>query len=186
MEIYRHWSEIPVGLMLFMGGTISVLLLFKRKSVWSPVVLLAITVLVGYLWGFTTGMEVAERQRTLRSFAKDVKEYVSGPGEYRLVSFQHATASLLFYMDQTHTPDIDTLIRAEDIAGNEKNTLFLVDLNEVKTRADQEILVRMVPVAMQRTDAREQEERFALLKVEAPVRLASRGSASRVSNSKKE
>jgi 4-amino-4-deoxy-L-arabinose transferase-like glycosyltransferase len=179
MEIYHHWSEIPIGLVLFIGGAVSAFLVFKRKSARLAVVLLTIVVIMGYLWGFTTGMKIAERQRTLRSFAQDVKKHVNGSGEYRLVTFQHATASLLFYIDQIQTPDIDTLVQAEDFARNSKNTLFLVDLNEIKTRADQEVLTRMIPVVIQQTDARSREERFALLRMEAPVRLTSLGVGSR-------
>jgi hypothetical protein len=148
-----------------MIGGAGCLFFFTRKKSWAGLVLLFVVVFVFEVWGFTRGMELAEKKRTLPAFAQEVTKRLSGVEDSKIFLYQQGTASLLFYLNRRSTIEsVDTIEDIERLVHKSTDGYLIIDLNEARTPELNRRLYQMRTICIQNTDAREGKERFALLK----------------------
>ncbi|WP_028893498.1 ArnT family glycosyltransferase [Syntrophorhabdus aromaticivorans] len=164
MEIYRDGSQLVMASVAMIGGA-GCLFFFTRKKSWAGLVLLFVVVFVFEVWGFTRGMELAEKKRTLPAFAQEVTKRLSGVEDSKIFLYQQGTASLLFYLNRRSTIEsVDTIEDIERLVHKSTDGYLIIDLNEARTPELNRRLYQMRTICIQNTDAREGKERFALLK----------------------
>jgi 4-amino-4-deoxy-L-arabinose transferase-like glycosyltransferase len=94
---YRHISEVILGPLVMAAGALAVFFLYKRKMI--PGIFVAV---VGFFcilsWGYTAGSVIGERDRTLKPFAGQVRDYIGRADEGKLVMYGVGNSSLIFYL----------------------------------------------------------------------------------------
>lgn len=97
---YRHISEITLGPVCLIAGVFAIILMSKGKCIQGAVV----TILLFFCllsWGYTAGGVIGERQRTLKPFAAELKNYVKGIDSSKLAMYKMSNSSLIFYLDMS-------------------------------------------------------------------------------------
>ena len=162
MPEYRHGSELAVALLTLSGAAAAVGLLYKGQRTGALSVLLMVFFVVD-IWGFTLGMRLAEKERTLKAFARQAGSVIDRVGDENVALFDQATAELVFYLNRksalTEVKDIGQIDR---FAKEHSAPFLLIDLNDMpQTIGDRIGQIR--PVVIQRTGAGAHEERYALI-----------------------
>lgn len=94
---YRHISGAILGPAALAAGMLAVFLMCKRRFLQG----VAVTLIVFFcilMWGYTAGMAIGERQRTLRSFASGVQRHLRDVDEGRIAMYGMGNSSLIFYL----------------------------------------------------------------------------------------
>jgi hypothetical protein len=163
MPDYRHLSEILVAAYIILGACIGVASWAKGLRAYVVCVMM-IVMFIANLWGFTVGMRVAERYRTLPDFARKASAEIDKTGDQSVALFQGASSIVLFYMDRKpHLTEANTLMELEEFQRSSPNGLVVIDLSEVPENM-KDFVGRMTPVVRQTTH-RQSEGSFALLQL---------------------
>jgi 4-amino-4-deoxy-L-arabinose transferase-like glycosyltransferase len=92
-----HFSQLAIGFFALIGGIISIVLFHKNIPEKGLAILISIVFIVE-LWGFTIGMTLAEKKRTLRPFAFKVANYVKNVSDDKISLFQGYDSAFVFYL----------------------------------------------------------------------------------------
>ncbi len=162
-DVYRHIS-LPIMGIATVAGAYWSFLFIRQERRGRGFFLLIITVFVLQFWIFTQGMAIAERGRTLRTFALHTAGALQGVDKSSIVIYQHGTASLLFYLGLGTLRSVDTPQALMRFAAENPEGLVIIDLQEFSPRHEPEpVMGRMIPIVLQETAHDERAERFALL-----------------------
>lgn len=138
---------------------------FAVRRVRVAFALLFALVLASQVWVFNYGMGLAERERTLRSFARRAAGQIAGAGREKVTLYRQATASLIFYLDAGFTmTNCDSVEDIERFGQKHPDGLLIVDLNDAGGPREIEYLNGMETLVVQSTGPKERGERFALLR----------------------
>ncbi len=163
MPDYRHVSEILVAAYIVLGACIGIASWAKGLRAYVVCVMM-IVMFIANLWGFTVGMRVAERYRTLPDFARKASAEIDKAGDQSVALFQGASSIVLFYMDRKpHLTEANTFAELEAFQQRTPTGLVVIDLSEVPENM-KDFIGRMTPVVRQTTH-RQSEESFALLQL---------------------
>jgi 4-amino-4-deoxy-L-arabinose transferase-like glycosyltransferase len=163
METFRDSSLLVMASVLMAGG-VGALVLFVKKKGLKGLAALLVTVILFQFWGFTRGTELMERDRTLRSFAKEARQSLQGVQKDDIFVYQHGTASLLFYLNRPYPiKNVNTVKEIEQAAAQRPNGRLIIDLRDATTPQLIRCLNQMVVVCKE--DRHHQKsEQFALLR----------------------
>ena len=163
METYRDVSLLVMAPIATAGGAGSMFFFLKRKYLKGLTALLAVVILFQF-WGFTLGTELMERNRTLRTFAKEIHQTLDGVQDDKIFIYQHGTASLLFYLNRPHpVKNVNTVKEIEQSVAQHPDGYLIVDLREATTPQIIRCLNQMVVVRKQEGHHQKREQ-FALLR----------------------
>lgn len=163
MKVFRDTSQLVLASVAMIGGGACFFLFLKMPR--KGLITFLVVILLLEFWGFTRGMELLERKRTLRAFAEEVKKNLSGVPDDRVSIFRGGTASLLFYLNRTSIiKNVNRVAEIEQFAHEHPDGFLIVDLNEAKTPEMIKYLRRMSVVSIQKTEVNKHGECFRLLK----------------------
>jgi 4-amino-4-deoxy-L-arabinose transferase-like glycosyltransferase len=158
---YRNTSELLAGITALAAGIGAFLCFRKRRFGRGLVTLVALVVFLN-TWGFTGGMALAEKKRTLIGFAQRVTPYLKGSGYGKVCLYEQGTASLIFYLNSPQPiPECTTTQQCETFRKDAGGSYIIADMNEVKGPDMLAYLDRMARIVEQDTP-HDNEERFVL------------------------
>ncbi|HVN97174.1 MAG TPA: glycosyltransferase family 39 protein [Syntrophorhabdaceae bacterium] len=123
VETFRHASEMVVGPAAIAGAAFSLWLIARNRLKIGLIVLFSLFFL-GEFWGFTTGMGLAERSRTLKPFCLAAKQALSGVDDDAIALYGVTNSSLIYYLQHARPlhnlkgPDELTALSEKDEDGH--------------------------------------------------------------------
>ncbi len=96
---YRHLSQVVLGPVVTVVGTAALFFIFKKKFALGSA-MVALLFFCVLFWGFTVGTVMAEKKRTLKPFAREVRSLVQGLDDRRVAIYGVGNSSLMFYLDR--------------------------------------------------------------------------------------
>lgn len=172
ITLYRDASELFMTIFILSGAATMLHFFRKKERLRVIATFFAVTFLID-IWGFTSGMRLAERGRTLRDFACQAKAEIEKTGERSTVLFNEGTAELIFYLN-TKSPvtNVCSIEDMENFSRKHPRGLVLANLDEVP-QTMKGYLQGLYPIVVQRTGPYDHGERFVLMRF---------GEAAQVSN----
>jgi len=163
MATFRDSSLLLMAFVLMAGG-IGALGLSIKKQRLKGLTVLVVVVLLFQFWGFTRGMKLTERDRTVRAFAKEVRQSLQEVQQNDIYIYQHGTASLLFYLNRPYpVQNVNTIQEIDQAETRHPSGCLIDNLRDATTPQLIRRLNQMVMVHKQ--DRRHQKrEEFALLR----------------------
>lgn len=163
MAVYRDLSLLVMASVLMAGGIGAFVLSIKKRHLKGLAALLVVVLLFQF-WGFTRGIELTERDRTLRAFAKEVQQNLQGIQQDDIFIYQHGTASLLFYLNRPHPiQNVNTVKEIDEAEAQHPRGYLIINLREATTPQLIRRLNQMVMVHKEDRHHQKREE-FALLR----------------------
>lgn len=158
---YRSISELLVGTTAVVVGVGAFLCFKNRRFRLGLVALVALAIFLNS-WGFTGGMALAEKKRTLIGFVQRVTPYLKGSDYGKVCLYQQGTASLIFYLNSPQPlPECTTTEQCETFRKEAGGSYIIADMNEVKDPDMLTYLDGMAPIVEQDTP-HDNKERFVL------------------------
>jgi 4-amino-4-deoxy-L-arabinose transferase-like glycosyltransferase len=163
MRLYRDTSEIFMTACM-LAGAATAFHFFLRKQRLRVLAVFFIVIFMIDLWGFTIGMGIAERGRTVREFAGRAKMEIDKTGEENTALFRDGSAELIFYLN-TKSPiaDVSSVKDMQDFSRRHPRGLLVVDLAEVPETM-KGYLRGLFVVITQQIGPNGDGERFALMR----------------------
>jgi 4-amino-4-deoxy-L-arabinose transferase-like glycosyltransferase len=163
IEVFRDTSLRVFAPVAMIGGGVCLVLFLKMPR--KGLIAFLIVVLFFEFLGFTRGMELLEKRRTLHYFAEEVTKSLSGVSDDRVSIFQGGKASLLFYLNRASViRNVNTVAEIERFTHEHPDGFLLIDLDEATAPGMIGCLQQMSVVAIQGADANGDTNHFALLR----------------------
>ncbi len=171
MRLYRDASELFMTVFLLVGSATAIYF-FRKKERLKVLAVFFIAIFTINIWGFTSGMRIAERGRTLREFAYQAKTEINKIGEDNTALFNEGSTELIFYLNtKSSITDVSSVKSIENFSRKHPKGLLLVNLADVPETMEG-YLRNLSPIVEQQTKPGDDGDRFALLRFEQPTQAA--------------
>jgi 4-amino-4-deoxy-L-arabinose transferase-like glycosyltransferase len=97
LEDFKHISEIVLGPLALAGGTTALWFVLKNRAK-RGFIFLFLLFFVLELWGFTIGVGMAEKKRTLKPFCLKANEMLKGVDDDIIALYGVTNSSLIYYL----------------------------------------------------------------------------------------
>jgi 4-amino-4-deoxy-L-arabinose transferase-like glycosyltransferase len=158
---HNHFSQFFAGPFAAALGAGALFMLAKGRRVTTFAVLMAAVISIE-LWVLGPGTYLAERDRTLKAFCSEVRPHLATADRRQVALFQGATASLIFYLDLGCFRSVNTPAELKSFGLDHPGGLLIMDMGMVRFFSRDDLLKRLRPLAIQKTERDDNEERFAL------------------------
>jgi 4-amino-4-deoxy-L-arabinose transferase-like glycosyltransferase len=164
MRLYRDISELLIAVPILAGAALAFHFVLKKERL-KVLAVFFIVIFIIDLWGFTTGMRIAERGRTLREFAGSAGAEIGKTGEDNTALFREGSAELIFYLN-TKSPiaNVRSVDDIENFSRRHPGGLLLVDLAEVPETMKGYLRDLSVVITQQQTVPNDGGQRFAVMR----------------------
>jgi len=114
-------------------GAILTIVFTLRKKIMQAFIIHLIMVLILEVWIFTTGVELAERQRRdLRTFSQKIRENLTGTGDEKIVIFRDVSSSFIFYLNRGRIKEIYNVQDLMEFIRKQREVFIIVDLKNLE------------------------------------------------------
>jgi hypothetical protein len=96
LEDFKHISEVALGPLALAGGITAIWFVLKNRAK-RGFIFLFLLFFVLELWGFTIGMGMAEKKRTLKPFCLKANEMLKGVDDDIIALYGVTNSSLIYY-----------------------------------------------------------------------------------------
>jgi len=132
MDNLRHVSQ-PIICFFMIIGAILTIVFTLRKKIMQAFIIHLIMVLILEVWIFTTGVELAERQRRdLRTFSQKIRENLTGTGDEKIVIFRDVSSSFIFYLNRGRIKEIYNVQDLMEFIRKQREVFIIVDLKNLE------------------------------------------------------
>jgi 4-amino-4-deoxy-L-arabinose transferase-like glycosyltransferase len=162
IKLYRDASSLLIGVFILAGAVMALHFLIKKERLKVLAVFFIVIFMID-IWGFTRGMKLAERGKTLREFAYRAKTEIDTTGEDNTALFYGGSPALIFYLNtKSHMTDVGSVNSVDNFRRKHPNGLLLVNLAEVPETM-KNYFQGLSPVVVQQTRPNDDRERFVLV-----------------------
>ena len=171
IRLYRDASELFMTVFI-LAGSATALYFFLKKERLKVLAVFFIAIFMIDIWGFTSGMRIAERGRTLREFAYQAKMEINKTGEDNAALSNEGSTELIFYLN-TKSPitGVSSVKGIENFSRKHTRGLLLVNLADVPETMEG-YLRGLSPIVEQQTKPDDDGDRFVLMSFEKPIQAS--------------
>ena len=171
IKLYRDASEIFMAVFI-LAGSATALYYFLKKERLKVLAVFFIAIFMIDIWGFTSGMRLAERGRTLREFARQARTEINKTGEDNLVLFREESAELMFYLNtKSSITDVSSVSGIDDFSRKHPKGLLLVNLADIPETM-KGYFRGLTPIVEQQTRSNDDGEHFVLMRLREPTHVS--------------
>jgi 4-amino-4-deoxy-L-arabinose transferase-like glycosyltransferase len=128
--IPSHFSQLAIGVFAIAAGIISFILFYKNIPKKGLTILILIVFIVE-LWGFTVGMALAEKNRTLRPFALKAADYLKNVSNDKISLFQGYDSAFVFYLKRGPLRGLNTIEEIKSFQKTHTDGFLIADLSSI-------------------------------------------------------
>ena len=162
MRIPGHISQLAIATVCLAGGTTSILLFARRERLRALVILLAVFFVVEF-WGFTVGMALGEKERTLRPFSQKVDSLLRDVEESKIVLFQVEDSSLIYYLNRNPLKSLNNVEELKSFVKQNPDGYVIAHKSATSAFQCEAVLESLVVTLAEKTASRKKDDPLVLL-----------------------
>jgi 4-amino-4-deoxy-L-arabinose transferase-like glycosyltransferase len=163
IKLYRDASVFLMTVFILAGAVMALHFLIKKERLKVLAVFFIVVFMID-IWGFTSGMKLAEKGKTLREFAYRAKTEIDETGEDNTALFYGGSPALIFYLNtKSHITDVGSINSVENFRRKHPNGLLMVNFADAPETM-KGYFQGLSPVAVQQTRPNDDRERFVLMR----------------------